>query len=61
MATTKRIYKREMAEFLVEFGCTLVKVVPDIVKPNFYNWLFINDDKLNQGMTLYTQTLKTGR
>ena len=54
---TKRIYKRSMAEFLVDYGCTLVKVVPDIADAQRLNWVFEDNEKLREGMTAYTRNL----
>ena len=39
----KRIYKRAMAEFLLENGCTLIERVKDVVNDTRYNWLFLDD------------------
>lgn len=55
---TKRIYKRSMAEFLVDYGCTLVRVVQDIGDPARLNWVFEDNAKLREGMTAYTQSLR---
>lgn len=54
---TKRIYKRSMAEYLVDNGCTLVRVTTDVVNSQRQNWLFEDNDKLREGMTAYTQQL----
>lgn len=55
---TKRIYKRSMAEFLVDFGCQLIRVVTDIANPSRLNWVFEDNDKLREGMTVYTRDLR---
>ena len=55
---TKRIYKRGMAEYLVDYGCNLLRVVPDIIKPNISNWVFEDNKLLREGMTEYTQSLQ---
>ena len=55
---TKRIYKRSMAEFLVDFGCQLIRVVTDIADPSRLNWVFEDNDKLREGMTVYTRDLR---
>ena len=55
---TKRIYKRSMAEFLVDYGCNLLRTVPDISHPNVINWVFEDNEKLREGMTAYTQSLR---
>ena len=54
---TKRIYKRGMAEFLVDYGCNLIRTVPDICKPYITNWVFEDNELLRKGMTEYTQSL----
>lgn len=54
---TKRIYKRSMAEFLVDYGCNLLRTVPDISKPQILNWVFEDNELLRKGMTEYTQLL----
>lgn len=56
---TKRIYKRSMAEYLVDFGCTLLRTVTDITDPRKLNWVFEDNEKLREGMTAYTQTLRS--
>lgn len=56
---TKRIYKRSMAEYLVDFGCTLLRTVADIADPRKLNWVFEDNEKLREGMTAYTQTLRS--
>lgn len=54
---TKRIYKRAMAEFLIDYGCTLIRTTPDIVRENMLNWVFEDNELLKKGMTEYTQSL----
>lgn len=54
---TKRIYKRSMAEFLVDYGCTLIRIVMDIANPKLLNWVFEDNELLREGMTAYTQNL----
>ena len=54
---TKRIYKRGMAEFLVDYGCNLVRTAPDVANPRLLNWVFEDNAKLREGMTAYTQSL----
>jgi hypothetical protein len=54
---TKRIYKRGMAEFLVDYGCNLLRLVPDIVRTDCLNWVFEDNELLREGMTEYTQRL----
>lgn len=54
---TKRIYKRGLAEYLVDYGCNLLRTVPDLVKPNILNWVFEDNELLREGMTEYTQHL----
>lgn len=54
---TKRIYKRSMAEFLVDYGCNLLRTAPDISKPQVLNWVFEDNELLREGMTEYTQLL----
>ena len=56
---TKRIYKRSMAEYLVDYGCTLLRVVDDIASPGRLNWVFEDNEKLREGMTAYTQSLRS--
>ena len=56
---TKRIYKRSMAEFLVDYGCVLLRTVPDVSNPNFLNWVFEDTPKLREGMTAYTKSLRS--
>lgn len=55
---TKRIYKRSMAEFLIDYGCNLVKTVPDVVRQDRLNWVFEDTELLKKGMTEYTQSLQ---
>lgn len=55
---TKRIYKRSMAEFLVDYGCDLIRVTQDIGNPKLLNWVFVDNAKLREGMTVYTQLLR---
>ena len=54
---TKRIYKRSMAEYLVDYGCQLIRVVNDITNPTRFNWVFEDNEKLREGMTAYTREL----
>lgn len=54
---TKRIYKRSMAEFLVDYGCTLIRITTDIANPKLLNWVFEDNALLREGMTAYTQNL----
>ena len=54
---TKRIYKRSMAEFLVDYGCNLLRTTPDVSHPNLLNWVFEDNSTLRKGMTEYTQSL----
>lgn len=54
---TKRIYKRSMAEFLVDYGCNLLRTVADIAEPTRLNWVFEDNETLRKGMTAYTQNL----
>ena len=56
---TKRIYKRSMAEYLVDYGCTLLRTVTDIANPNLLNWVFEDNATLREGMTAYTQNLRS--
>lgn len=56
---TKRIYKRSMAEFLVDYGCTLIRTVADIGNPQMLNWVFEDNETLREGMTAYTQNLRS--
>ena len=46
----KRIYKRAMAEFLLENGCTLIERVKDVINDTRYNWLFLDDQHLKETM-----------
>jgi hypothetical protein len=55
---TKRIYKRSMAEFLVDYGCNLIRTAQDISNPKLLNWVFEDNAKLREGMTAYTQLLR---
>ena len=55
---TKRIYKRSMAEYLVDYGCTLLRVVTDIADPQRLNWVFEDNPKLREGMSEYTRGLR---
>ena len=54
---TKRIYKRSMAEFLVDYGCNLLRTTVDIANPKLLNWVFEDNEKLREGMTAYTSSL----
>lgn len=54
MKSFYRIYKRSMAEFLIDHDCPLEKIVPDIVHPNLKNWLFEDTPKLRETMSLYS-------
>ena len=54
---TKRIYKRSMAEFLVDYGCTLIRIATDVTNPKLLNWVFEDNALLREGMTAYTQNL----
>ena len=56
---TKRIYKRSMAEFLVDYGCTLIRTTTDIANPKMLNWVFEDNELLREGMTAYTQNLRS--
>ena len=56
---TKRIYKGSMAEFLVDYGCKLLRTTADIADPTRLNWVFVDDAKLREGMTAYTQSLRS--
>ena len=46
----KRIYKRAMAEFLIDRGCHLIKTVPDVVNPSRLNWIFEDTLQLQMEM-----------
>lgn len=56
---TKRIYKRSMAEFLVDYGCNLLRTTADIANPKLLNWVFEDNEKLREGMTAYTVSLRS--
>lgn len=54
---TKRIYKRSMAAFLIDYGCTFLHTVADVVDPAKLNWIFEDNALLREGMTAYTAQL----
>lgn len=58
MENTKRIYKKSMAEFLMEHDCTFIKTVPDVLKPNRINWIFVNDKNLQEQMAIFSNYIK---
>lgn len=58
---TRRIYKRSFAEYLVDKGCNLIRVVPDIVRPQSFNWIFEDNEILRAAMSDYTERLKQAR
>lgn len=45
-----------MAEYLIDSGCNLVKVVPDLFQMTKRNWLFEDTDYLQQMMSAYHNT-----
>lgn len=53
---TKRIYSRTLAAYLVDAGCNLVRLVPDVEKPNKKVWLFEETTALLEKMSEYTLT-----
>lgn len=61
MQNIKRIYKRGFAEFLVDNGCELLRMVPDIGDPTKINWVFEDDEKLRAAMSEYTRRLNESR
>lgn len=58
---TKRIYKRSMAEFLIDNGCTFIKTVPDVSQSWLLNWVFEDNEQLAVAMTKYTKRLRAKR
>lgn len=61
MQKTKRIYKRSFAEFLVDNGCNLLRIVPDISDPSKTNWVFEDSELLRATMSEYTRQLSESR
>lgn len=58
---TRRIYKRSMAEWLVDSGCPIIQTVTDVARPYYLNWLFEDNEKTRAAMTAYTEHLKETR
>lgn len=57
----KRIYKKSMAEFLVDHGCHLLQTTQDVLQPERLNWLFEDNETLREQMTEFTKGLKSMR
>lgn len=51
---TKRIYSRTMAAYLIDAGCNLIRLVPDVENPKRKVWLFEETVTLLTKMSEYT-------
>lgn len=58
MENTYRVYTLKLAEHLTAKGHKIIKVVQDIKKPNFMNWLFENTPALVEDIEKYQKSLK---
>lgn len=54
MVKTKRIYSRTMAAYLIDAGCNLIRLVPDVENPKRKVWLFEETAALLAKMSEYT-------
>ena len=52
----KVIYTRKMALYLINKGFKILRTVPDVKKPNFYNWVFEDTPELQTAISEYTLT-----
>lgn len=50
----KRIYTKSMTEYLVDHGCNLLRIVPDVADPKKKVWLFEDNDLLQLKMSEFT-------
>lgn len=50
----KRIYTKSMTEYLVDHGCNLLRIVPDVACPTKMVWLFEDNETLQQKMSEFT-------
>ena len=55
---TIRIYSKRLAEYLTTRDFKILKVVQDISKPNFSNWIFESTPELQEAMRDYFQLKK---
>lgn len=55
---TIRIYSKRLAEYLTTRDFKILKVVQDVSKPNFFNWIFENTPELQEAMRDYFQLKK---
>lgn len=54
----KRVFTKKMALYLTDKGFKPIRVVPDINKPNFKNWIFEETNSLLKEITNYTREYK---
>lgn len=55
---TKRIFSKTMAEYLVDGGCNLLRLAPDIIDSTRIVWVFEDTPLLQSRMSEYTQGLR---
>lgn len=53
---TKKIFSWTMAEYLVDQGCNLIRIVPDLLQANKSNWLFEDNDYLQEQISAFMLT-----
>lgn len=52
---TKRIFSKTMTEYLVDAGCNLIRLAPDVANPSKMVWVFEDNDLLQEKMSEYTK------
>ena len=49
------VYSKPLARNLIENGFECLKVSKDIIRPDFYNWLFEKTDELEKAIETYNK------
>ena len=57
----KRVYTLSMCEFLQEKGFEPVKTLPDLRRPDFLNWLFVESADLVEAMAQFSAARREER
>lgn len=57
----KIIYSKQMAECLMSLGLTPIRVERSQTRPEFFVWVYQDNDDLQSAMHLYTQILRNTR
>ena len=50
-----RVYTKHLAEYLTRLGFEIIDIVPNVLKPQFKNWIFYDSPELQNAISQYTQ------